>query len=389
MSAPFQIGGEVEPPYFIGREDVLNDIVMGLGSLSQNYLIVGPRRTGKSSLLRNIEKRLQRKKDIIVISINCMEVTVYPELLKLMTEKLLITYEKKHKIKGLLTIYKKGLTDSIMNSVKAIEKIGGSLRNMMEGYISFRENELDEHELARKTFDFLVEFAEEKNVKIIVIFDEFQRTADFNGYLFNLIKSKSDRVQTVRYVFSGSSLSVLQNVFLLPNSPLYLMTTRIYIGPIEDNEIKEFISKRLIEVNMKIDDSALNSICELAFGIPFYFQKLGDICYRNAILNKNNSITKKDVISGFNTMLKEFDSEFEMRFEHSFSNKQQRILKILSTQEEMRVSEIAEALDFSVNELGKDMKLLRDSLSIRRIERGLYQIVDGVFGAWLSGGLKT
>jgi AAA+ ATPase superfamily predicted ATPase len=271
-----------------------------------------------------------------------------------------------------------------MKSVSAIEKIGGSVRKVIEGYISFREKELDEHELARKTFEFLTEFSQEKNVKIIVIFDEFQRTADFNGYLYNLLKSKSDSVNTVRYVFSGSSLSVLQKVFLLPDSPLYLMTTRIFIDPIKDNEIKDFISKRLSEFNVKIDDSALNSICNVTFGIPFYFQKLGDICYRNAILIGNNHIKKKDVTSGFKEMLKEFNSEFEMRFEHSYSHKQQRILKILSTQEVMRVSEIADALDLSVNELGKDMKLLLDSLTIRRIERGVYQIVDGVFGAWLS-----
>jgi AAA+ ATPase superfamily predicted ATPase len=387
MSAPFQVGGEVEPPYFIGREDILNDIVSGLGSLSQNYLIVGPRRTGKSSLLRNIEKHLQKNKDIIVISINCMEVTTYSELLKLITERLLASYEEKMKIKGFLEIYKKSMTDSILKSVRSIEKIGGSVRNIIEGYISFREKELDEHELARKTFEFLTDFSKEKNMKIIVIFDEFQRTSHFNGYLFNLLKSRSDSARTVRYVFSGSSLSVLQKVFLLPDSPLYLTTTRVFIGPIKDNQIKDFISRRLKEFNVKIDVSALNSICKLTSGIPFYFQKLGDICYRNAILNKKRQIKKSDVISGFNRMLREFDSEFEMRFEHKFSNKQQRILKILSTQEVMRVSAIANRLGLPVNELGKDMKLLRDSLTIRRIERGVYQITDGVFGAWLSKGI--
>jgi AAA+ ATPase superfamily predicted ATPase len=317
-----------------------------------------------------------------------MEVTTYSELLSLLTEKILSSYEKKHKSKGLVEIYKKSMTDSIMKSVRAIEKIGGSVRSIIEGYISFRENELDEHELARKTFEFLTDFSKEKKVKIIVIFDEFQRTSDFNGYLYNLLKSKSDGVNTVRYVFSGSSLSVLQKVFLLPDSPLYLMTTRISIGPIEDNEVKDFISMRLKEFNMKIDDSALNSICHLTSGIPFYFQKLGDICFRNAMLSKNKRITKRDVFSGYEEMLKEFDSEFEMRFEHRFSNRQQRILRILSTEEKMRISKIAHALGLSVNELGKDMKLLRDSLTIKRIDRGLYQIVDGVFGAWLSKGVK-
>ena len=217
-----------------------------------------------------------------------------------------------------------------------------------------------------------------------MIFDEFQRTAEFDGYLFNLLKSKSDSAKNVRYVFSGSSLSILQKVFLQPNSPLYLMTTRINIGPIDDSEIKKFMSKRLKQFNMKIEDDALDSICKLTSGIPFYFQKLGDVCYRSAALKDNNKITKQDVYIGFNEMLAEFDSEFEMRFEHSFSNRQQRILKALSTQESMRVSEIADSLDLSVNELGKDMRLLRDSLTIRRIERGRYELVDGVFREWLS-----
>lgn len=388
MSAPFQVGGEVEPPYFIGREDVLNDIVKGISTLSQNYLIVGPRRTGKSSLLRNIERRLRRRKEIVVISLNCMEVTTYLELLKLVTESLLASYEKRHKAKGFVEIFKRSFTDSIVNAMKSIEKVGGSVKNVMEGYISFRERQIDEHELARKTFDFLIEFAEEKDVKIVVIFDEFQRTADFDGYLFNLLKSKSDSSKYVRYIFSGSSLSILQKVFLQPNSPLYLMTTRINIGPIECKEIKKFISNRLGKFNMKMDDNALESICKLTSGIPFYFQKLGDICYRSAALKNKIKITKGDVIQGFNDILTEFDSEFEMRFEHSFSNRQQRIIRVLSEKDSMRVSEIADALDLSVNELGKDMRLLRDSLTIKRIERGRYELGDGVFKEWLSKGYK-
>ncbi|UCE37133.1 MAG: ATP-binding protein [Thermoplasmata archaeon] len=389
MSAPFQVGGEVEPPYFIGRDDVLSEVLRGISSLSQNYLIVGPRRTGKSSLLKNVEMRLVKRKDILVININCMEVTTYLELLKLVTENLLSSYERRHKAKGFVEVFKKSLTDSIINVMHRIEKIGGSVQNVVEGYISFRERQIDEHELARKTFDFITEFAMEKNVKIVVIFDEFQRTADFDGYLFNLLKSKTDRAKAVRYIFSGSSLSILQKVFLQPNSPLYLMATRINIGPLEVTDIKKFISKRLAEFNMKIEEEAINSICELTSGIPFYFQKLGDICYRNAIMNKKKTIKNKDVILGFNEMLAEFDSEFEMRFEHSFSNKQQRILKALSTKESMRVSEIAYAMDLSVNELGKDIKLLRDSLTLNRIERGRYELVDGVFRAWLSKGYKN
>ena len=164
------------------------------------------------------------------------------------------------------------------------------------------------------------------------------------------------------------------------------MATRIDIIPIAEKDIKTFISKRLKQVNITIDNDALDSLCQLTSGIPFYFQKLGDICYRRAALKGEKTIKNKDVVKAFDDMVNEFSSEFEMRFEQSYSPKQQRILKALAIKDSMRVAEIARALDLSVNELGKDMKLLRDSLTIRRIERGRYELVDGVFKSWLSNG---
>jgi AAA+ ATPase superfamily predicted ATPase len=69
----FIIGGEVEPPYFIGRDEEINLFKLDLLAPSQNNVIIGPRRIGKTSLLRNIGNNVQDK--VIFAYINCRNIT--------------------------------------------------------------------------------------------------------------------------------------------------------------------------------------------------------------------------------------------------------------------------------------------------------------------------
>jgi Archaeal ATPase. len=92
--APFQVGGHVYPPYFVGRDKELEEIVRGISTLSQNYLIIGPRRSGKSSLLANVESELV-KRDLLVIAVNCIEATTCSEFFRIVVERALEAYEKK------------------------------------------------------------------------------------------------------------------------------------------------------------------------------------------------------------------------------------------------------------------------------------------------------
>jgi len=64
--SPFQVGGAVEPPYFVGREKELKKLSMDLKGLAENYLILAPRRYGKSSLLRNLKRQNENRKGLLV-----------------------------------------------------------------------------------------------------------------------------------------------------------------------------------------------------------------------------------------------------------------------------------------------------------------------------------
>jgi predicted AAA+ superfamily ATPase len=73
MAEPaFRIGGIVEPPFFVGREDDLNSLLGSMSDLSQSILLLAPRRFGKSSLLHNLKLRLDAQERLLVPSVNCL-----------------------------------------------------------------------------------------------------------------------------------------------------------------------------------------------------------------------------------------------------------------------------------------------------------------------------
>lgn len=378
----FIVGGEVEPPFFIGRDEEIKKIKLDILSSAQNNIIIGPRRMGKTSLLRNLKKIV--KDHIVFAIINCREITSLTDFFKITTRYLITAYEDKHKKKGIYQRFSQVFKGKITSAYSSIAEIGGSVEYVGGIYLKFRDDEINELELITATFEFIEQFANEKNEHILIAFDEFQELNRFNGNIFNVMKSRMDSIPDVRYIFSGSSISLLHDVFLKPDSPLYLMAAKWQLNPIKEKYVKKFIKNRLELQNIQITDQALTSINKLTGGFPFYFQKLGFILYQNAILEKKTNIDNKDVEIAFCAMLDEFDSEFEARYIDKFSEQQKKILKILSKEKYRRLSHIARDIETPSSSLSTSMRDLNNSMTIEKLKEGWYGITDNVFRIWLK-----
>lgn len=380
---PFQVGGIVSPPFFVGRNKELKEIHESLKALTQNFLVIAPRRMGKSSLLNALKMKLNKEKEIIVVYFNCRNVHSKSAFGTRLIEEFLIEYEKKHKISGFLEVFKRAMKDKILAAIRRIDKIGGTIGDIGEVYIRLREKEIDEQLYLEKAMDFIENFSKEKDKRTIILIDEFQTLHNFNDTIFQLFKSKLDIQKHVRYVVTGSSIMLLQDVLLKKDSPLYMMFTKIYLEPFDTNTTKTFVKRRLNEFDIGVSDEGLKSIYEYTGGIPYYVQKLGQFCFeRSRLIGK--PVDKKLVQTSFIRMLREFDEEFEFRFLEKFSPKRQAILKEIAKMNGARVSEIAKALGVNVNFLGESMHFLIDSMVLIKKKRGYYDISDKVFKFWLS-----
>ena len=381
----FIVGGEVEPPYFIGRDDEVKRIKVDLLSSAQNNVIIGPRRIGKTSLLKNLKNEVQD--DVLFAYANCRKITNLADLFRITTKSLVMAYEEKHRIKGLARKFSDIFKGKITSATKSISEIGGNIEYIGNVYLKFREQEIDENELISETFEFIENFAAEINEPIIIALDEFQELSKFNGNIFNTLKSHMDSQPNVRYIFSGSSVSLLHDVFLKPDSPLYLMAARIQIKPIEQKYVNAYIRSRLETQKITISEPALCRIYEYTAGYPFYFQKMGFLLYQMAIISMESKIDVNNVDATFRTMLNEFDSEFEARYSNKFSRQQQDILKYLSKDKTRRISEIAADMQSPASSLTTSMKDLLNTMTIDKPKEGTYEIMDNVFRLWIKNNI--
>lgn len=382
MDAPFKVGGIVEPPYFVGREEELETLVRDARTLAQSVLILAPRRYGKSSLLHNLKKRLADE-ELLVPYVNCRELTCYEDFHRATTTALLDAFEQKHRVQGLLEAFRMTLKETILSALRRVEEIGGSVGDVGKAYLRFREREIDELELVRGAFRFLREFSEEKGMPIVFLMDEFQEVASFDGVLSNLLKKELDENTRTRYVFSGSSVRMLSSIFLSEEAPLYLMVGRHRMEPLNESDVSQFVARRLAVAGLHLSTDAGKLFHTLTGGIPFYVQKLGLMATQDANLQDLTNVDQPMVQRAFAGMLEELDSEFETRWVSRFSTQQRQILKAIAELGEGGVTEIATHMGVERTDISSPLRRLRDMMVVTNGDQGAYTLVDAVFSAWL------
>lgn len=381
---PFKVGGLVEPPYFVGREEELAKLSDDARNLTQNNLILAPRRYGKSSLLHNLKLNLQQEPGLLIPYVNCREITIYADFYRATVAALLSEYERKTRIAGLLQTFRVVFKAKFLTAIKQIEEVGGSLDEVSRMYLHFREQAVDGRELVQAAFRFFRSFAQEKDVRILFLLDEFQEAAKFNGYLFNLFKKELDEAPTIRYFFSGSSMKMLSDIFLREDAPLYLMVSRHYMKALQEDDIVSFVQERLAIVDLSIMQHTAKIFHKLTGGIPYYIQKLGVIVAQSAISKERTTVDPSHVDNAFAAMLEELDSEFEVCWLSRFSNQQRRIVQALSELGEARLKDIAAKMMVHSPDISSAISRLKDMMILQRQENGSYYITDRVFAAWIA-----
>jgi AAA+ ATPase superfamily predicted ATPase len=383
-NGPFKVGGIVEPPYFVGREIELKKLASDIESVAQNYLILAPRRYGKSSLLHNLKRCVQDKSQLLVPNVNCLELTSYSDFYKVLMATLLGEYERKAKLKGLWAKFTSVFKEKPLAALRHVEEIGGSIADIGTLYLKFRESELDEKELASAAFRFFGSFAKENKLSIVFLLDEFQEIAAFDGHLFKLFKEAMDRHPHVRYFFSGSSVELLSEIFLMPKSPLYLMTAKHFMEPLQKREVIQFVAKRLKDCDITISSAAAELLYDLTGGIPFYVQKLGLIAFQEARFHEYGQLSSEIIRQAFSSMLDELEGEFEVRWLSRFSVLQRKIVKALAVVGEAHLTEVAHQVSYKPSDISSSLSRLKAMMIVAKRQNGSYALTDTVFQRWLA-----
>ncbi|WP_456474611.1 AAA family ATPase [Candidatus Pyrohabitans sp.] len=361
---------------FIDREELLNEILSELKNMQSTtgFAIYGSRRVGKTSLLKEVQRRLSGERNIAVVYFSVWDLVEFTleEFCRRLSTEVINTYRSELGIK-----FK--AAELLRTPLSVLRKIS-ELRVVYEDIeflVSFRG--ADTNELVERTLNLPEKLAEETGTKCVLLIDEFPSVIDLKAGearvgegIIRKIRTLSEGWHRTVLCISGSIRSTMALVVLSSASPFYRQFVVREIGPLEEEHLVHFLRR-----NLRIDGEAAREICRFSGGIPFYVQFMGKMLER-----KRGRIRVGDVARVEEEFLTEegnllFTEEFERL------SARERLVLMALAQGRCSPSSIAEEVGDRVSNVNVFLKYLEDKGYVHKRGRGRYHIEDPVFEEWL------
>jgi AAA+ ATPase superfamily predicted ATPase len=376
---PFIVGRPVKGAYFVDREEELRKLLALVEGVqkgaSSNSALIGLRRTGKTSVLENLEVRLGSNKKLVPVIVNCYGIAAKSRLAKVLADKTIESYVHKTGDKA----YLKRLTKAIAKAAKsAISRV--SEVKFAEFSLKLRDKNTEEDSLLEEALQYVESLAHDKSVFFIVMLDEFQDVVRWGNDTLKRIRTVVQSQKRVCYVLAGSATSVMRNLVYKRPSPFYRQLVEIPIKKLDKTTVSAFLKRRFAVARMRVADPVIEKIAILSDGYPDYVQRLGLELYLS--IGQGGSVTVEQVDTAYEGMVVSLDGEFENYFS-SFSPLEREILVALAMGK-IQPSEVAREVRKPIFNISKTLTTLINFGILEKPMKGQYRITDPVFADWLN-----
>ena len=375
---PFIVGKPAEGEYFVNREKELDRLLILTRALekraSSNSVLIGLRRTGKTSILYNLAKMLEHDKKIIPVPVNCYGMATKSRFAKLVVDAAISNYVEKTGDRA----YKKRLAKVLQEKAKsALDRI--SEISFWEFSMKLNDAATKEDTLIEEALEYVESLANDKGVFFVLILDEFQDIIGWGEQNLKRIRTTIQDQRKTCYILSGSATTIMHDLVYQKRSPFYRQLLEIPVGKLDKDTVKRFLKKRFDTVRIKINDLDIDNIVTYCEGYPDYVQRLGMELY--LAVGNGGTVTKQQIDRAYEDMIIRLDGEFESYFAN-FSPTEREILVAISS-DKTRASEIARDARKRLTNISKELRMLINYGVIERPMVGRYKISDPVFSDWI------
>jgi uncharacterized protein len=253
MINPFKYGRIVSDEDFCSRPVLQKELARCITS-SQNVLVEGERRTGKTSLIFETIRRLDKYH---YLYIDCFEIKSVDDLFRRIVNALL--HDENHG--SFLTNILKTL--SHLRPVISVDPITGGPSVSINATTDAKPDSLDSvMDMIGSTF---------KKQKTVIVFDEFQDILQLkeSRRVLALLRGKIQFQTSISYVFAGSVRNTMHDIFYDPSSPFFKSATSITVGGIPQKRFSEFISAKFFHNGRrKISPEVLETVFSITQEVP-------------------------------------------------------------------------------------------------------------------------
>lgn len=362
-----QAGKPVTGKDLIGREKEIS-IIMSLLRQGQSVVLIAPRRFGKTSVILELMERLKKENHFTAF----IDIFAVPDILHLssrITESVLAN----HKLDSLFRKMGKNLAQMIKNIEfkKVIDEF--------EFVLSFASPGSDEWEQLSDSIDFIESYSIKHDRQICCGLDEFGDISKLDGEkIVKLFRSKIQLQKNSSYIFSGSSESMMEILFLKKNSPFYRLARVIQLGYIEREEFFIYLKQSFKKMNLSENDTFLNEILDFTRGHPYYTQLiLQQINIRRQIIPSAKTISMEELLEELLIVERNY---LEKLWEDTARRREHRFVVTKLAEEPESLYRV---IDHKSVNIPRTLKTLKGSGQVFRNEKGRYILSDPLFAYWI------
>lgn len=385
---------------FFNRKKEINLLLEAINDLKKGnrrfYALMGPRKVGKSSILKQLHRLSSTIKDVNVVTIDCYRTCISTEIffeelaVQIINEFLIKTgYSAKT---GLLSAkWDKGKYLLTISNIQGL-KIK-ALQDGLEAVLNITGVE------KRAVFEAIVnlpeKLAHETNTYFLLIFDEFQECTKLDefkitqqtiGSIFKFLRSYWQQHKKVNYFISGSEISLLQKIIMKEESAFFQHFNIMNIGEFDAKSAQEMIDVLFKDSGYILSPKIKDKLLALTHHHPFYLQVLGEELCKASDTQQIKEDTFKGVVQSTifdnsGRLYLYFNDYFNKYIRSAALN--ERVLVSLA-KGNLRVSQIAKDLKRTNGEVGSWLNRLVDIGVIRKREYE-YEFCDPLFKLWIKG----
>jgi AAA+ ATPase superfamily predicted ATPase len=342
---------------FINRKSELKNLSSGLKH-GRDYVLIAPRRFGKTSLAKKVLKEISQDSNYLVIHIDLM-------------------FYSGGDVKSIA----EGIINSCLNTLGISGKIRQLWRQVdfsvnlklnygdlgLEPIIQlFKESSgEDDWRLLGEALELPEKIAHKKNKKIIVFYDEFGEVDHFAARVVKVFRSVVQHHEEVSYLFAGSQETLMNKIFLDKSGAFYRFGELITLKELTKSDVFTYIA----DTHPTMKPEIISEILELLNGHPYYTSRvLGYF-----ISNPEMFINVNEFYNYIRTVL---IPQEEAYLELQILKIKERInaldiMRVLS----LRLSPYTE-LQLKDQQVYSSLRMLEIGGYIRKESRGIYVITD-------------
>ncbi len=270
---PFEYGRELGPAELVDRSDELAAVAGTLERQGKLFLI-GPRRYGKTSILR-VAAAIEEDRGGCVLRYDAQ---AFPSIADL-AERLAADAVRR-------------LTPSVDRAAKAVTEFFGAVRptasfdpalGSWSLALAGAPHRAAGGPLLADVLDGVERAATRARKRVAVIIDEFQEVIEHGGSATEAqIRAAIQRHTHVAYVFAGSKTRLLSDMVSDASRPFYRLGAVLFLGAIPRPDFAAFLRDSFERSGLTVTDDGIAAILDVADDVPYNVQALASACWDRA-----------------------------------------------------------------------------------------------------------